>query len=223
MRYTLLASDYDETLARNGLMSERAEAALQRWKADGRRLLLITGRSLDNLRRHVPQLSLFDGVVSENGAVIYQAANQQQHLLGERPPHALVEAIREQGVDYLFIGKVIIGTLGSYEAQVQRAIDTLGIPWHIIRNKGNIMILPAQVNKAAGLHAALGLLGQPLDATVGVGDAENDYDFLDICGYSAAVANALPELKQRVHLVTQGEHGDGIAELVDTLLQQNGH
>jgi hydroxymethylpyrimidine pyrophosphatase-like HAD family hydrolase len=51
-----------------------------------------------------------------------------------------------------------------------------------------------------------------------VGDAENDRAFLDACGYSVAVANALPELKDHVDLVTRGRHGEGVEELIASLL-----
>jgi hydroxymethylpyrimidine pyrophosphatase-like HAD family hydrolase len=53
---------------------------------------------------------------------------------------------------------------------------------------------------------------------VAVGDAENDQTFLAAPGFSAAVANALPALKAWVHLVTAGDHGAGVAELIDAFL-----
>ena len=54
---------------------------------------------------------------------------------------------------------------------------------------------------------------------VGVGDAENDMAFLSICGLSAAVANALPAVKESADLVTAADHGAGVAELIDGLLR----
>ena len=55
---------------------------------------------------------------------------------------------------------------------------------------------------------------------VAVGDAENDHAFLAICECAVAVANALPALKKHADLVTDGDHGEGVAELVG-LLEQN--
>jgi hydroxymethylpyrimidine pyrophosphatase-like HAD family hydrolase len=69
-----------------------------------------------------------------------------------------------------------------------------------------------------GLTAALGELHLSPGDAVGIGDAENDHAFLAACGTSVAVANALPGLKQRVDLVTSGEAGTGVVELVDRLL-----
>jgi len=56
---------------------------------------------------------------------------------------------------------------------------------------------------------------------VGVGDAENDEDFLAVCGCSAAVANALPRLKRKVDVVTSARQGAGVVELVNHLLNGN--
>jgi hypothetical protein len=52
----------------------------------------------------------------------------------------------------------------------------------------------------------------------GVGDAENDHAFLSRCECAVAVANALPTLKERADLVTEGARGAGVAELIDRLI-----
>jgi hypothetical protein len=51
-----------------------------------------------------------------------------------------------------------------------------------------------------------------------VGDAENDHAFLAACACSAAVANALPFVKERADLVLDRDHGAGVAELIEKLL-----
>jgi ABC-type dipeptide/oligopeptide/nickel transport system ATPase component len=56
---------------------------------------------------------------------------------------------------------------------------------------------------------------------VGAGDAENDHSFLSLCGCSAAVANALPVLKEEVDIVLSGDHGIGVAELVGRILNED--
>jgi hydroxymethylpyrimidine pyrophosphatase-like HAD family hydrolase len=80
------------------------------------------------------------------------------------------------------------------------------------------MVLPGGVNKATGLKAALEKLRIAPHQVVGVGDAENDQPFLAICGYSAAVANAVPTLRERVHWVTRGVRGAGVVELIDRII-----
>ena len=71
-------------------------------------------------------------------------------------------------------------------------IRELGLELQVIFNKGAVMVLPAGVNKATGLAAALESLGLSPHNAVGVGDAENDHAFLALCECAVAVANALP-------------------------------
>jgi hypothetical protein len=100
-------------------------------------------------------------------------------------------------------------------------IRELGLELEIIFNKGAVMVLPSGINKATGLVVALGRLGLSAHNAVAVGDAENDHAFLSSCEASVAVANALPTLKERVDLVTKGERGDGVVELVEALLRDD--
>ena len=74
------------------------------------------------------------------------------------------------------------------------------------------------MNKESGLRAALDDLGISPLGCVAVGDAENDFAFLDLCGAPVAVANALESLKQNAVLVTNGARGAGVTELIDHLL-----
>ena len=68
MRYLALATDYDGTLARHGQVDAPTLAALERLRATGHKLLLVTGREMDDLKRCFAELHLFDWVVAENGA-----------------------------------------------------------------------------------------------------------------------------------------------------------
>ncbi len=83
------------------------------------------------------------------------------------------------------------------------------------------MVLPSGVNKATGLAAALKELGLSPHNVVGIGDAENDHAFMRACGLSVAVANALPAVKDTADLVTKGERGDGVKELVKKLIKHD--
>jgi hydroxymethylpyrimidine pyrophosphatase-like HAD family hydrolase len=59
------------------------------------------------------------------------------------------------------------------------------------------------------------------DQAAGVGDAENDHAFLRLCGYSAAVANALPAVKAEANVVLKGSDGAGVSELIESLLKHD--
>ncbi len=221
MRFLALAADYDGTLATNGQVEEATLAALKRLRQSGRKLLLVTGRHLDDLREVLPQIDYFDGVVAENGALLYVPATQEEHLLGDRPPEAFIQSLQTQNVRPLVVGKVIVSTWEPNEVVVLQAIRDLGLALQVIFNKGAVMVLPSGVNKASGLSAALTKLGLSPHNTVAIGDAENDHAMLNLCEFSVAVANALPMVKEQVDWVTQGSRGDGVIELIDRLIDSD--
>ena len=89
MTYLALATDYDGTIATEGAVDAATLAALQRWRQAGRRLILVTGRMLDDWLHVFPQyapLELFDWVVTENGAVLYHPASQRVQAAGRSAP-----------------------------------------------------------------------------------------------------------------------------------------
>jgi hypothetical protein len=97
----------------------------------------------------------------------------------------------------------------------------MGLELQVIFNKGAVMILPGGVNKATGLTCALKELGLSVHNTVGVGDAENDHAFLRVCECAVAVSNALPSLKKEADIVTTQDHGAGVTELIDRILEDD--
>ena len=218
MHYVALATDYDGTIAHHGDVDAPTLAALQRLRGASRRLILVTGRELDDLIRVMPQLDLFDIVVAENGALLYWPDTKRERTLAAPPPPEFARRLREQGVSPLSVGRVIVASWEPNEATVLAAIRELGLELQIIFNKGAVMVLPAGINKESGLRAALEELEISPRNVVAVGDAENDFAFLDLCGMPVAVANALPRLKDAAALVTRGERGEGVAELVDRWL-----
>ncbi|MCI0640254.1 MAG: Cof-type HAD-IIB family hydrolase [Gemmataceae bacterium] len=217
MRYHVLACDYDGTLAHDGHVDAPTVRALEQVRATGRILVLVTGRELAELLTVLPHIKLFARVVAENGALLYQPGTGESKLLSPGPPEKLVEALRNREVP-ISVGHSIVATWRPYDTVLFQTIRDLGLEWHIIFNKNSVMALPSGVNKATGLTRALEDLGILPQQTVGVGDAENDHAFLDMCGCSVAVANALPSVKERADLVMQGSHGAGVVELIEQLL-----
>jgi hydroxymethylpyrimidine pyrophosphatase-like HAD family hydrolase len=218
MRYLALATDFDNTLATEGRVSAAARAALGRLRASGRRAILVTGRRLDDLLRLCECSDLFDYVVAENGALLYEPKGREITLLGAPPPGQLVEALRRRGVQPLEVGRVIVATHAPHEAAVLEAIRELGLELQVIFNLNAVMVLPAGINKAAGTKLALRKLGMSPHEAVAVGDAENDHSLLQLAECPAAVANAVPSLKDIAALVTRGAAGEGVAELIDELV-----
>jgi hydroxymethylpyrimidine pyrophosphatase-like HAD family hydrolase len=207
MRYHVLATDYDGTLAHDGRVDAPTLAALEKLLATGRKLVMVTGRELDDLRAIFPQVNLFEWVVAENGALLYRPAAREEKPLAAPPPPEFIAKLRERGVGPISVGRVIVATWQPHETTVLRTIRDLGLELQVIFNKGAVMVLPAGVNKATGLAAALKEMRMSPHEAVAVGDAENDHAFLSLCECAAAVANALPALKEHADVVTRGDHG----------------
>jgi hydroxymethylpyrimidine pyrophosphatase-like HAD family hydrolase len=217
MTFDALATDYDGTIAHDGRVDDDTLAALRRARGAGLKLLLVTGRELTDLSNTFQHTEMFDLVVAENGAVLFDPKTAAVRLLAPSPPAELVEWLTERNVP-LSIGHSIVATVEPHEHAVLAAIHALGLEWHIIFNKGSVMALPSGVTKATGLGPALEELAIAAERTVGVGDAENDHAFLAACGLAVAVSNALDSVKQGADLVTAGARGAGVAELIDRLL-----
>ncbi len=218
MRYLALAVDYDGTAALDDRLSDGAAAAIERLRVSGRRAVLVTGRRVDDLMRVCPRVELFDLIVAENGAVLYDPRQREEIPLAAPLPAGFAERLRERGVTPLEIGNVIVATHEPHGAVMLEVIRELGLELQVVFNRSAIMALPPGVNKGTGLQFALRKLGLSRHEAVGIGDAENDHSLLDSCECGVAVANAVASLKKRAAFVTRGAYGDGVAELIDELV-----
>lgn len=220
MRYFALATDYDGTLASHGQVAVTTLKALQRYRQSGRRLIMVTGRELPDLKNVFLELEVFDLVVAENGALLYNPATREERSLAEPPPEPFVERLRASAIPFS-VGRAIVATREPHHMVVLEVIKELGLELQVIFNKGAVMVLPSGVNKCTGLTVALNELSLSAHNVVGVGDAENDHAFLAGCELAVAVENALPMLKERADLVTKGARGAGVTELIDQILEDD--
>src|ERR1700722_10494638 len=221
MRYLALASDYDGTLAHDGVVDDQTIRAIERLIHSGRKLILVPGLELPDLQSVFPRLDLCERVVAENGAVLYNPSTREKRTLADRPPQSFVDDLRARGVSGISFGEVIVATWHPFETQVMEAIRDSGLELQMIFNKDAVMVLPPGVNKMTGLCAALEELKLSPHNVAAVGDAENDHAFLESCECSVAVENAIASLKERADFVTQGSRGTGVVELIDKLIEND--
>jgi hydroxymethylpyrimidine pyrophosphatase-like HAD family hydrolase len=221
MNFLALATDYDGTLARDGRVEDTTISALERLHASGRKLVLVTGRVLDDLLAVFPRHDLFEWIVAENGALLYSPRTQESRLLTEQVPPGLIERLQLRGVTNIGAGQCIVGTWIEHACTVLETLRDMGLDRQIIFNKTAVMILPTGVNKAFGLAAALSEMKLSAHNVVAVGDAENDLPMLTLCECSVAVSNALDSVRHKADLVTKGDHGAGVEELISGLLKDD--
>lgn len=211
--YRLLALDYDGTLARGGVIEPPTEQALRAAKNAGIMLVLATGREVELLIEACPQIGLFDLVVAENGALLYYPAQGEIEYLAEPRPAELLAELERQGV-FFRRGRVILSTRSTEAGVIQETITRLKLNLPITYNKDSAMFLPPGIDKASGLRAGLRRLGVDPAVCVGIGDAENDICFVEVCGLVVAPANAIADLKAVARLIMRNENGAGVAEFI---------
>jgi hydroxymethylpyrimidine pyrophosphatase-like HAD family hydrolase len=221
MHYFALACDFDQTLANQGVVAPSTISALERLRASGRKLVLVTGRQLDDLQRILPQLALFERVVAENGAVLFRPSTGATKLLAEPPPHVFIDALRRRGVSPFSVGSVIVDSRQPQDAKILKVIRELGLELQVIYNKGAVMVLPSGVNKGTGLLAALSEMCISHHNAIAIGDAENDHALLSACECGVAVSNAIQTLQQRADLTTRTPDGRGVEEVIERLLRDD--
>ena len=130
MRYLALASDYDGTLASHGAVAPETLEALRRVAATGRKLILVTGRRIDDLIRVFPELAIFDRVVAETGPLLYRPQPRETRVLSKPPPAAFIEELRRRGVQPVTVGQVFVATEQPNEQVVLEVISELGLDLH---------------------------------------------------------------------------------------------
>ncbi|HEV8474508.1 MAG TPA: HAD hydrolase family protein [Methylomirabilota bacterium] len=215
MNVHVLACDYDGTIADQGRVAAETARALTRVRESGRKVLLVTGRMLPDLRTVCPEVDrLFDAIVAENGALLYLPASRETRTLGDPPESALVEELRRRGVPF-DVGSSILATTEPYAESALAAIRDTGIERSLVFNKGSLMLLPGGVTKGTGLEAALAGMALSPHNMVGIGDAENDHAFLSVSECAVAVADAIPALRERADYVTRAPAGRGVVEFIE--------
>jgi HAD superfamily hydrolase (TIGR01484 family) len=133
MFFVALATDYDGTLARDGLVDAPTMEALKEVRRSGRKLILVTGRDLPDLRRVFAELDVFDLVVAENGALLFNPAKKEETPLGDPPSPAFVARLRELGVSPLSVGHSIVATWEPHQKTVLDVIHELALELHILQ------------------------------------------------------------------------------------------
>ena len=210
--FRAVAVDYDNTLTTTPCPGDDVLAAIREVRASGRRVVLVTGRILAELRVDFPFVDRhFDAIIAENGAVISRFGASR--ALAPPVDAALERALAGRGVP-VRRGEVILATGARFDGAVIEEIARLGIEVQLVFNRGALMVLPHDVSKGSGTVHALAALGLSPRNAVAIGDAENDHSLLDVCEIGVAVANAVDSLKAHADIVLDGAAGAGVADFL---------
>ena len=110
MRYLAMGFDYDGTIAQNGKVPSATIKALEKLKKSDSKLLLVSGRELESVQEAFPEYKIFDKMVVENGALLFDPQTIEERLLTEPASKALVEELKRLGVKPISVGRCIVAT-----------------------------------------------------------------------------------------------------------------
>lgn len=190
MIFKALACDFDGTLASEDRIGAAALDALSKAREAGLKLILVTGRTFFELTRVCERLDLFDGVVAENGAVLYFPREAMIRDQGPPPPNRLLSELDRRGIHYR-VGRVIVDVARPDEAAIREALDSTGVSRELSYNQAALMLVPAGISKGNGVQQVLRSLGLSFQDTLALGDAENDLPLFEACAWSACPSNAM--------------------------------
>ncbi|MFZ0418539.1 MAG: HAD hydrolase family protein [Candidatus Sulfotelmatobacter sp.] len=204
MKFSVLALDYDGTIATEGVLDPDVRAAIIETRARGTVVLLVTGRILSDLRQAAGDLDFADAVVAENGAVL-AFPNGYSMLIGHLPPQVFFDELRRRGIGFRK-GQCIVEADAGSAPQILAVIRELELPLALLFNRSRLMVLPQAISKSTGLRKALNAFRLSTHNAIGIGDAENDNDLLAECEIAVAVSWGSAALQKQANEIV---HGDG--------------
>lgn len=208
----VIALDIDGTLYDGVEVAPEAVDAIRQAKADGHRLIIVSGRRWEQVRSVVPEVDLFERVIGEEGGVMVDVAADTLTLLRDPVEPELVRGLEAAGVPFLDVGHVVIGTPAEWVDVVTQVRDRLGSSLTLVHNKSSVALAPPDCNKGTGLRAAMADLGIEDMPILAVGDAENDLAMFRIATIAVGVANADAAVLASGVPITEARAGRGVAE-----------
>ena len=209
MKFSVLALDYDGTIAHDGALDPDAKAAIMEVRARGIVAVLVTGRILSDLKLAAGGLEFVDAVVAENGAVI-EFPNGHSRLLSQPPPQVFLDELGRAGIKFR-MGQCIVDTDAASAEKILEVIRRLELPLVQLFNHSQLMVLPQAISKGTGFREALNALRLSPHNAIGIGDAENDHDLLEACEVGVAVSWGSPALQKKADQILTGDGPRAVA------------
>jgi hydroxymethylpyrimidine pyrophosphatase-like HAD family hydrolase len=216
MKFSVLAVDFDGTIAVGDALSPEVRSAIGEIRGQGVVVVLATGRILDDLERVAGDLHFVDAVVAENGAVVAFPDSGYTRVNAQPPDDRFIGALRDQGIAF-HSGRVVVEASANDAERILSIIRRLELPLVLAFNRSQLMVLPQTVSKATGVRQALSILRLSPHNAVAIGDAENDHELLQACEVGVAVGWGSRALQRAADYVLPGDGPPAVADYVRAL------
>jgi hydroxymethylpyrimidine pyrophosphatase-like HAD family hydrolase len=213
MKLCVLALDYDGTIARHDRMDPSVVDAIAAARRRGVKVLLVTGRILDELRRVAGTLHFVDAVVGENGAVVHFPDSGHTTILAPPVDRTFTSRLTELGIPFQ-AGQCLVDADAGFAQRMLDVIHELELPIALVFNRSRVMALAQGVSKATGLGATLNMLRASPRNTVAVGDAENDHELLRLAEIGVAVEWGSRSLVAAADVVIAGSGPAAVSDFI---------
>ena len=216
MKLSVLALDYDGTIAAGDSLGPGVREAIAAARTAGITVLLVTGRILEDLRKIAGDLHFVDGIVAENGAVVHFPDSDHTTTLAPPVPETFLSELGRRGVAARS-GQCLVDAAADDAPRILDVIHRLELPLTLVFNRSRLMTLPQAVSKGTGLQAALSMLRASARNTLAIGDAENDHELLRLAEVGVAVEWGSAALKDAADVVLAGDGPAAVGDYVRQL------
>ena len=223
MEKRLLATDYDGTLRRNGVIDIQTRKAIDRWRQSGRLFGVVTGRGIDFYDTAREDGLPFDYLIVCTGSLILGPDKQVLYeSLIPAQTFAAVEHVMAQYEDIIDYNKSngqprhhYYATFPNQERALavrEALLQQFGDKLSVFVNGPHINIGNRGTGKAEGVSLVLQHFRLPKDSAAVVGDDYNDLDMI-LAHNGWAVESGCKEVVARAPHICKS-----VGDLMDTLL-----
>ena len=163
-------------------------------------------------------LHFVDGIVAENGAVVYFPDSGHTSALAQGVQEKFLAELNRRGIRFR-AGRSLVDCDAAEAQRLLEVIRALELPLVLVFNAGRVMTMPQGVSKATGLQAALDILRLSPRNCLAIGDADNDHELLRLAEVGVAVQWGSAALRSAADFVI---NGSGPSAVTDFLRQFEG-
>lgn len=226
MNFKAFVLDIDGTICDyDGLLNLQAAHSIRWLRKRGYEVLLASGRGPWDAYYLGVFLGCTKVTVCENGGVLMTSPTELK-IYSDKS--ASLEAydilcrnfkdVQVKPVSARLTEVVLLRTFPKEDGQ--KILDQTDLSINILDSKFAYHLTRKGITKARALRDALKIIEVDPKETVVIGDSETDVSMFELCGLSAAVANASDSVKSKATYRCKEEIGDGVVEAIQHFVKE---